>query len=86
MVPAKRRDLYRVPGHEDHPAHPAGDAGYVSLAVCRISLCPEKEIVNGFLPLPGGHRAGLCGTAVYQAGQLTGVRDIIGVNLRIARP
>lgn len=56
------------------------------------SLCAEsvyaheKEIVNGFLPLPGGHRAGLCGTAVYQAGQLTGVRDIIGVNLRIARP
>lgn len=56
------------------------------------SLCAEsvyaheKEIVNGFLPLPGGHRAGICGTAVYQAGQLTGVRDIIGINLRVARP
>ena len=38
--PQKDGTYTGVPGHEDHPAHPAGDAGYVSLAVCRISLCP----------------------------------------------
>lgn len=28
----------------------------------------QNEIRNGFLPLPGGHRAGICGTAVYANG------------------
>ncbi len=45
----------------------------------------QNEIRNGFLPLPGGHRAGLCGTAVYTGGELSGLRDISSINLRIAR-
>lgn len=38
-----------------------------------------------FLTLPGGHRLGLCGTAVYRDGALSGVQEISSVNLRIAR-
>ena len=45
----------------------------------------QNEIRNGFLPLPGGHRAGICGTAVYTNGVFSGMRDISSINLRIAR-
>lgn len=45
----------------------------------------QNEIRSGFLPLPGGHRAGICGTAVYANGIFSGLRDISSINLRIAR-
>lgn len=46
----------------------------------------QEEICQGFLSLPGGHRAGICGTAVYSQGRHTGFRQITSVNMRIARP
>ncbi len=45
----------------------------------------QHEICNGFVTLRGGHRAGLCGTAVLQDGSISNLRDISGINLRIAR-
>ena len=40
-------------------------------AICQNSLHTyEKDIANGFITLYGGHRAGLCGTAVYGNGGL----------------
>lgn len=45
----------------------------------------QEEIRQGFLSLPGGHRAGLAGTAVVQDGQVTGLRELSSVVLRIAR-
>lgn len=45
----------------------------------------EQQVLAGFLTLRGGHRMGLCGTAVYSGGILTGVRDISSLNIRIAR-
>ena len=45
----------------------------------------QNGILNGFITLPGGHRAGICGTAVTEGGKVTGVRDISSINLRIAR-
>ncbi|MCL2106444.1 MAG: stage III sporulation protein AA [Oscillospiraceae bacterium] len=44
-----------------------------------------EDIARGFVTLPGGHRAGLCGTAVTQNGAVSAVRNISSVNLRIAR-
>ena len=45
----------------------------------------EKEIKSGYITLRGGHRAGFCGTAVIKDGKLEGIKDISGINLRIAR-
>lgn len=45
----------------------------------------QKEIQNGFLTIRGGHRAGICGTAVYKDRALTNIRDVSSVNIRIAR-
>ncbi len=45
----------------------------------------SSAIVNGFISLEGGHRAGLCGTAVCNSeGTVTAVKDISCINLRIA--
>jgi stage III sporulation protein AA len=43
------------------------------------------DITRGFLTLPGGHRAGVCGTAVVQGGAVVSVRCVSSINLRIAR-
>lgn len=55
-------------------------------AICGYSIhsC-QDSICNGYVTLPGGHRAGLCGTAVCENGRTKAVHDIASINLRIAR-
>ncbi|MBQ9083317.1 MAG: DUF853 family protein [Clostridia bacterium] len=43
----------------------------------------QHQICAGYLSLPGGHRAGLCGQAVTEQGQIRTVRDISSIVLRI---
>lgn len=55
-------------------------------SICGYSVYShQNEIRHGFLTMQGGHRAGLCGTAVYQNGTLSNIRDISSINIRIAR-
>ena len=44
-----------------------------------------NDIKNGFITVKGGHRAGLCGTAVVSGGKITAVNDISSIDLRISR-
>ncbi len=44
-----------------------------------------EDIARGFVTLPGGHRAGVCGTAVVQGGAVASVRCVSSINLRVAR-
>ena len=44
-----------------------------------------ESLKNGFVTLAGGHRLGVCGTAVTENGVVTGVRGISSLNLRVAR-
>lgn len=54
--------------------------------ICGYSIHSHKdEIINGYITLPGGHRAGLCGTATVENNKIIGVRNISSINLRIAR-
>lgn len=61
------------------------------LADSIVSMCShsvhshQHEFKSGFISLRGGHRAGICGTAVMSDGKISTVRDITSVNLRIAR-
>ncbi len=56
-----------------------------------ISVCGwavhshQKELTEGYIAIQGGHRAGIAATAVVQEGQVTAVRDITSLNLRVAR-
>lgn len=45
----------------------------------------EEELRQGYLTIPGGHRVGLAGRVVVRDGKVETVRDITGLNLRIAR-
>ncbi len=58
---------------------------------CYTGLCENsvhthsQEIREGYITLQCGHRAGIVGTAVYQAGELKTFRNISSINLRIAQ-
>lgn len=55
-------------------------------AVCEYSIYRyAREITGGFVTLTGGNRVGIAGTAVYRDGVLTQIRDVSGMNFRIAR-
>lgn len=53
--------------------------------LCRYSVHSyENEIREGFITLDGGHRVGICGTAVVQGGRVVGMREISSLNIRLA--
>ncbi len=53
--------------------------------LCRYSVHSfTNEIAEGFITLDGGHRVGICGTAVTNGHIVTGQRDISSLNIRIA--
>ena len=60
------------------------------LDTCFQNICAhsvhswQPAIRQGFIPIAGGCRVGLCGTAVLQNHQLETVRSISGMNIRIA--
>ncbi|MEG0692609.1 MAG: ATPase, T2SS/T4P/T4SS family [Oscillospiraceae bacterium] len=45
----------------------------------------KSEINSGFITIKGGHRAGVCGSCVYENGEIITVNNISSINLRIAR-
>lgn len=45
----------------------------------------KREISNGYITLKGGNRAGFYGTAVTEGNRIETIRDIGGINFRIAR-
>ncbi len=45
----------------------------------------ENQVENGYIPLPGGHRAGICGTYVVDDKGMIRIKDLSSVNLRICR-
>lgn len=56
------------------------------LAMCSYSVhSHQNELKNGYISLKGGHRAGICGTAVVDGRRVSAVRDVTSINLRIAR-
>lgn len=54
-------------------------------AVCDYSVHSfSRELSEGFITLRGGHRVGLCATAVYNNGAFCGIHNISSMNFRIA--
>lgn len=45
----------------------------------------NDKLINGFITLKGGHRAGICGTVVLNNGKISAIKDISGINIRIKR-
>ncbi len=55
-------------------------------AVCGYSVhsC-LSQIANGFVPMPGGHRAGVCGTAYRDGSGRFCIKNITSIHIRVAR-
>ncbi len=45
----------------------------------------QEDICSGFITLSGGHRVGLCGTAVVRDGKIKNIKNINGFNVRVSR-
>lgn len=53
--------------------------------MCQNSVyARQEELKNGFVTLPGGHRAGFGGRTVVENGQVRALTEISSINLRIA--
>ena len=63
----------------------ADDLSYIVNTASRYSPWAASTAAQGYITAPGGHRIGLCGQAVVQSGQVTGMRVITSVCVRVAR-
>lgn len=45
----------------------------------------QEPLAQGYLPLMGGHRLGVCGTVSFAEGKIQGIRMVSSLSLRIAR-
>ncbi|MEG2051061.1 MAG: stage III sporulation protein AA [Oscillospiraceae bacterium] len=53
--------------------------------ICGYSVHSNQDsILNGYITIEGGHRAGICGTGVFENNKISAVRDVASINLRIA--
>ena len=54
--------------------------------ICNYSVYSrQNEINNGYITIKGGHRAGICGTAVINEDRIVNIKDVTSVNIRITR-
>lgn len=57
---------------------------------CFLTLCHhsipkyERMIAQGFIPLDGGHRAGVCGSAFIHVDGSFAIKNITSINIRVA--
>ena len=63
----------------------AEDITFTVNSASRYSPWSAATIRRGYITAPGGHRIGLCGDAVMQNGEMTGIRNPNALCIRIAR-
>lgn len=55
-------------------------------SICGGSLyAVQDKLREGYITLPGGHRVGVCGSAVVRDGAVTHLKDISALSFRISR-
>ncbi len=88
------QEIFFLTQQSKREPNPSGSCYIVTradLQNCMRTLCQYsvhshmEEIREGFLSVRGGHRAGICGTAVCQGNELLNIREISSINLRICR-
>ena len=61
------------------------DLVYCIQMASRYSPWAAETVNQGYVTAPGGHRLGICGTAVYKNGIFSGVREVSSLCIRVAR-
>ena len=57
----------------------------INALCCHSRYAFESQMAMGYIPLRHGHRAGVCGHAVYEGGRIVRMSDVRSVCIRIAR-
>lgn len=79
-----RENLSRIPNNAVRAARSDIDEA-LELASKSSVYSVRDEIKNGFISIGGGHRIGITGTAVTEDGKIDFLKDISGLNYRLAR-
>lgn len=61
------------------------ELAFVVNAASRYSPWSAATAAQGYLTAPGGHRIGMCGEAVINRGEMTGIRHVSSLCIRVAR-
>ena len=61
------------------------DLSFIINQASRYSPWSAQSVGQGYLTSSGGHRIGICGEAILKEGQITGMRTISSLCIRIAR-
>lgn len=72
-----------LPGGE--PVHPADLELVVEISTRASAHTAMERMRNGFFTVPGGHRIGICGSAVMKEGAVFNLRQLSSLAIRIAR-
>lgn len=79
-----RENLSRIPNNAVRAAKSDIEEA-MELASKSSVYSVRDEIRNGFITISGGHRIGITGTAVTEDGKIGFLKDISGLNYRLAR-
>ena len=63
----------------------AGVQALVAALTGHSAYAHERQMAQGYIPLPDGHRAGVCGRAVTEQERIVRMTEITSVVIRIAR-
>lgn len=70
----------------DTPQISPEDLEEILSRACDFSIhAVQEQIARGFLTMTGGHRLGLCGTAVMEGDRILTLRNLSSLSLRFAR-
>lgn len=61
------------------------DLDYTVNAASKYSPWSAGTVSKGYLTADGGHRIGLCGDAVMKNGEMSGIRKVSSINVRVAK-
>ena len=67
------------------PVSPADLRTVLEIATQASAHTALDKVCRGFVTVRGGHRVGLCGTAVVKNGAIHNLRELSSLNIRIAR-
>lgn len=79
LLPEGEREAGEIPVTEDHLRQVLENATQAS---AHTAL---DKVRRGFVTLRGGHRIGLCGTAVCRDGEIVTLGELSSLNIRVAR-
>lgn len=77
------REIYRI---KDCKPLTAADIQDIFFSMCDFSVYKHlEEIKQGFITYKGRYRVGICGTAVTEGGEITNIKNITSLIVRIPR-